>query len=84
MPIIAGPKDRTNPKGVAAMIVDSMTGKEQAGPEGEGYEGHFLARQLLAAVESKDEKRVYLAFKALFQHCEMEPHEEYGEENEGE
>jgi hypothetical protein len=83
MPIIAGP-DKAKPKSVAAMIVNSMTGKEQAGPEGEGYEGHFLGKQLIAAIDSKDEKRVYMAFKALFKHCEMEPHEEYGEENEGE
>jgi hypothetical protein len=84
MPIIAAPKDRARPKGVAAMIVSSMTGKEQAGPSEEGHDGDFLAKQLIMAIESKDEKRVYLAFKALFKHCEMEPHEEYGEENEGE
>lgn len=79
MPIIAGP-DSAKPKGVAAMIVESMTGKEKEGqPEGDGP---FLAKQLMAAVEAKDAVRVYNAFKALFQHCEMEPHEEYGEEAE--
>lgn len=83
MPIIAGP-DKAKPKSVAAMIVNSMTGKEQEGPSQEGHDGHFLGKQLIAAIESKDEKRVYMAFKALFKHCEMEPHEEYGEENEGE
>lgn len=81
MPIIAGP-DKAKPKSVAAVIVDAM-GKEKMAPEPTG-DGPFLGKQLMAAIDSKDEKRVYAAFKALFKHCEMEPHEEYGEENEGE
>ena len=79
MPIIAG-ADKAKPKGVAAMIVESMTGKEKEGePQGDGP---FLAKQLMAAIAANDEVRVYNAFKALFKHCEMEPHEEYGEEQE--
>jgi hypothetical protein len=81
MPIIAGGADRNKPKGVAAMIVESMTGEEKqaASPENDGP---FLARQLMAAIEGKDENRVFAAFKALFQHCENQPHEEYEEEHE--
>ena len=79
MPIIAG-ADKAKPKGVAAMIVESMTGKEKVGePEGDGQ---FLAKQLMAAIEAKDPVRVYNAFKALFKHCELEPHEEFEEEEE--
>ena len=78
MPIIAGP-DSAKPKGVAAMIVDSMGQEKEPSPD---MDEPFLGRQLIAAIESKDEKRVYAAFKALFQHCELEPHEEYGEEGE--
>jgi hypothetical protein len=81
MPIIAGP-DKSKPKGVAAVIVDAM-GKEKAEPSPDS-DGPFLGKQLIAAIDGKDENRVYAAFKALFKHCEMEPHEEYGEENEGE
>ena len=78
MPIIAGP-DKAKPKGVAAMILDSMGQEKEPSPD---MDGPFLGKQLIAAVDSKDERRVYAAFKALFKHCELEPHEEYGEENE--
>lgn len=81
MPIIAGP-DKSKPKGVASLIVESMTGKEKMMPEGSD-DGEFLGKQLLAAIDAKDGRRVYNAFKALFQHCELEPHDEYGEESEG-
>lgn len=77
MPIIAG-ADKAKPKGVAATIVDAMTGREKMSAEPEN-DGPFLAKQFMAAIESKDEKRAYMAFKALFQHCELEPHEEYEE-----
>lgn len=39
-----------------------------------------LARNLIKAIEDKDEKGVLEAFKACFQHCESQPHEEYSEE----
>lgn len=81
MPIIAGP-DKAKPKGVASLIVESMMSGEKK-PE-ERNDGAFLAGQLKAAIASNDDLGIYRAFKALFQHCEMEPHEEYGEENEGE
>ena len=81
MPIIAGP-DSAKPKGVAAMIVSGITGKEkEPSPD---MDGPFLATQLLSAIDAKDEKRIYAAFKAMFKHCEMEPHDEYGEESEAE
>ena len=80
MPIIAGP-DKAKPKSVAAMIVDNMG--QETEPKGE-MDGPFLGKQLISAIDAKDERRVYAAFQALFKHCEMEPHEEYGEENEGE
>ena len=79
MPIIAGP-DKAKPKNVAAMIVDSMGNESEVSPD---MDGPFLAKQLMAAIDGKDEKRVYMAFKAMFKHCELEPHEEYGEEIEG-
>ena len=80
MPIIAGP-DKGKPKGVAAVIVDGITGKEKTemSPDSDGT---FLAKALIAAIDSKDENRVYSAFKALFKHCELEPHDEYGEAGE--
>jgi hypothetical protein len=78
MPIIAG-ADKEKPKGVAAMIVESMTGKEKMAGEPEN-DGPFLAKQLAAAIEGKDENRIFAAFKALFQHCENQPHDEYEEE----
>jgi hypothetical protein len=78
MPIIAGP-DKAKPKNVAAMIVDSMGNESAPSPD---MDGPFLGKQLIAAIDSKDEKRVYMAFKALFKHCELEPHEEYSEESE--
>jgi hypothetical protein len=76
MPIIAG-ADSAKPKGVAALIVDSMGNETEPSPD---MDGGFLGKQFLAAVESKDEKRVYAAFKALFKHCELEPHDEYEQE----
>ena len=80
MPIIAGP-DKGKPKGVAALIVDSMGKQTEESPD---MDGPFLAKQLMAAIDGKDEKRAYMAFKALFQHCEMEPHQEYEGEGQGE
>lgn len=82
MPIIAG-ADKAKPKSVAAMIVESMGGGEKK-PSPEHGDGPFLAKQFIAAVSANDDVKAYHAFKALFQHCEMEPHEEYGEENEAE
>ena len=35
---------------------------------------------MLSAIESKDAKAVAAAFKACFDICESEPHEEMGEE----
>lgn len=40
------------------------------------------ARDLIHAVESKDESAVAEAFKACFQECESQPHEEAGEPEE--
>lgn len=80
MPIIAGP-DKAKPKSVASIIVNEMGKEKMEGPAPEG-DGEFLAQQFMAAVNAKDAKRVYMAFKALFQHCELEPHSEYESEDE--
>lgn len=82
MPIIAG-ADKGKPKSVAAMIVESM-GAGEKNPTADHGDGPFLAKQFIAAVNANDEVKAYHAFKALFQHCELEPHGEYGEENEAE
>ena len=54
------------------------------GPEhGEGEspshdmgDGHAIAEDLISAIHAKDVGAVVDAFKALFAHCESEPHEE--------
>lgn len=39
-----------------------------------------LAEDLIQAIDRKDAAAVASAFSALYQACELEPHEEYGEE----
>jgi hypothetical protein len=41
-----------------------------------------LSVDLLQAIERKSPSEIAQAFKKMFQHCESEPHEEYGEPDE--
>lgn len=49
---------------------------------GEPSPENKAARDLIEAIESKNEAGVMAAFKACFQECESEPHEEAGEAEE--
>lgn len=80
---------------VSAIIVAGLKPKQMADENNENYldrakpeesevsEGMMAASQeIMDAYESKDAKALALALKGFVQLCELEPHEEYEQEDE--
>lgn len=73
----------------AATVIVSMMGKgpdeeEKETKGGEDEECHALGQDLLDAISGKDAMGAYNALKAIFLKVDLEPHEEYEDEEEDE
>jgi hypothetical protein len=76
--------DKGKPKGVAALIVESM-GKPSSPDEGHGdymEAGRVAMLDLINAMESKDAARAYMAYKKVHEICDAQLEGEEGEESE--
>ncbi len=78
MPIMG--VDKSKPKGIAALIVESMAPKHG---EPMDEDKTMAGKEFIGAVQSGDPARVVRAFETLFAICEMQPHAEYGEDDHG-
>lgn len=75
--------DKSKPKGVAALIVESM-GKPSMGPkEGSGdymEAGRVAMLELMNALDAKDPARAYVAYKKVHEICDAQLESEEGED----
>lgn len=82
MPII-GP-DKAKPKGIAAVIVESM-GKPSGMEEGAGdymEAGRVAMLEFMNALDAKDPMRAYMAYKKVHEICDAQLEMAEGEEYE--
>ena len=75
--------DKAKPKGVAAMIVESMGKPSMAPKEGTGdymEAGRVAMLELMNAMDAKDPARAYVAYKKLHEICDAQLEGEEGDE----
>lgn len=63
-------------KELSGLIIGAMGGKPEEKGEEEADPKETVAAEFLLACDKRDPKLLVKAFEALFQMCELEPHEE--------